>query len=764
MKKYYIPFALMFAYTSGNAQLPQLGKDPNSKVINAMSVQEKARLIMGLGMNVPGFKDNMQPPDTLKAYNPVDGSAGVTYAIPRLGIPAIVLTDGPAGMRINPNRKNDKATYYCTAFPIGTLLASTWDDATIKKVGRAIGSEVKEYGADVLLAPALNIHRNPLGGRNFEYYSEDPLVSGRSAAAYINGVQENGVGTSIKHFAANNHESNRMKINVEVDQRALREIYLRGFEIATAASNPWTLMSSYNKINGTYTSQNYDLITTILQKEWNYKGLVMTDWFAGDDGAAQMNAGNHMIMPGTKMQYNQILEAIKNGNLKMSMLDANVDKVLDLILRSPTFKHYKYSNKPNLAANAIVAKDAAAAGFVLLKNNNNTLPVIAGTTKIALFGNSAYQTITGGTGSGDVHKAYGISIADGLNKYYAVNKNLQQQYNDYLNDADKKMKKPEMMFMPVELPAEKIITAAEAEELAGKCDAAILTIGRTSGEFVDRKQDNDFSLTETERANLTKLSFAFHAKNKRFIVLLNIGGIIEMKTWYDMADAILLVWQPGQEGGNAVKDVVSGVVNPSGKLATTFPEQYLDVPSARSFPGTPAEMPTNVKYTEGIYVGYRYFEKNNVPVLYPFGYGLSYTDFVYSNVKISSGVFKDELFITADITNTGKTAGREVVQLYIGAPAKQMSKPVKELKGFAKTNLLLPGSKQTVSFKINKMDLASFDENISAWTAEAGEYKIYIGASSKDIKLNTSFTLPKNLIVKEVNNVLAPGKKITGLQ
>jgi beta-glucosidase len=763
MKNIIIPLAMIFSFAMANAQLPQLGKDANSKIIKEMSVQEKARLIMGLGMNVPGLPGNMLPPDTAKAYNPVDGSAGVTYAIPRLGIPAIVLTDGPAGMRINPTRANDKATYYCTAFPIGTLLASTWDEATIKKVGHAIGHEVKEYGADVLLGPALNIHRNPLGGRNFEYYSEDPLVAGKSAAAYINGVQENGVGTSIKHFAANNHESNRMKIDVQVDQRALREIYLRGFEMATAASKPWTLMSSYNKINGTYTSQSYDLVTTILQKEWNYKGLVMTDWFAGDDGAAQMNAGNHMIMPGTKNQYDQILEAVKNGSLKMSVLDANVDKVLNLILRSPTFKHYKYSNKPDLAGNAIIAKNAAADGFVLLKNERNTLPLKPGSVKVALFGNSSYRTITGGTGSGDVHKAYGISIADGLGKNYLLNKNLQQQYHDYLADADTKIKKPVMMFMPTELPAEKIITADEAAELANNSDVAILTIGRTSGEFVDRKLENDFYLTATEKANLKMVSDAFHAKNKSLVVLLNIGGIIEMKSWQDMADAILLVWQPGQEAGNAVKDAISGVVNPAGKLATTFPVDFTDVPSSKGFPGTPAEMPTAIKYTEGIYVGYRYFEKNNVPVAYPFGFGLSYTDFSYSNIKISSNAFANELTVTAEITNTGKIAGREVVEMYLTAPAEKLDKPVKELKGFAKTELLQPGKKQTVTFIINKMSLASFDEVQSAWVAEKGLYKVQIGSSSANIKLNASFSLGSELIVKKVDNVLAPKQKVTEL-
>lgn len=763
MKKIATSLAFTFAIAAASAQLPQLGKAANSKIINSMTVQEKARLIMGLGMNVPGLTDNMLPPDTAKAYNPVDGSAGVTYAIPRLGIPAIVLADGPAGMRINPTRANDKATYYCTAFPIGTLLASTWDERTIKKVGQAIGNEIKEYGADILLAPALNIHRNPLGGRNFEYYSEDPLVSGKSAAAYINGVQENGVGTSIKHFAANNHESNRMKIDVEVDQRALREIYLRGFEIATAASKPWTLMSSYNKINGTYTSQNYDLITTILQKEWNYKGLVMTDWFAGDDGAAQMNAGNHMIMPGTKMQYDQILDAVKNGSLKMSVLDANVDKVLNLIMRSQTFKHYKYSNKPNLAANAIVAKNAAADGFVLLKNERNTLPLKGAAVKIALFGNSAYHTIAGGTGSGDVHKAYAISIADGLGKHFIVNKDLQQQYNAYLEEADKKIKKPAMMFMPTELPAEKIITAEEATTLANNSEVAILTIGRTSGEFVDRKLENDFYLTETEKANLKIISNAFHVRNKSLIVLLNISGIIEMKSWQDMADAVFLVWQPGQEGGNAVKDVISGAVNPSGKLATTFPVEFTDVPSSKGFPGTPAEMPTNVKYTEGIYVGYRYFEKNKVPVVYPFGYGLSYTTFSYNDIKISSDVFTNELTVTADITNSGKTAGREVVEMYVGAPADKMDKPVKELKGFVKTDLLQPGKKQTVTFTIAKRDLASFDESQSAWIAEKGLYTIYVGSSSADIKLNAAFSLNNQVTVQKVNNVLASKQAITEL-
>ena len=764
MKKVFITAACLLTVSLVIAQLPQLGKDANEKVIKAMTVEEKTHLIMGLGMKVPGFRDDMDPPDSILVTNLLPGSAGQTYAIPRLGIPAIILADGPAGIRIQPRRENDPSTYYASAFPIGTLLASTWAQEIVKKVGHAIGHEVKEYGADVLLAPALNIHHNVLGGRNFEYYSEDPLISGKIAAAYITGVQENGVGTSIKHFAANNHEANRMKINVQMDQRTLREIYLRGFEIAITTSKPWTLMSSYNKLNGIYTSQNYDLITTILQKEWNYKGLVMTDWFAGDDGAAQMDAGNHMIMPGTKMQYGQILAAIKNNTLKSSMLDDNVNKVLELILHSPTFKHYKFSNKPNLAANASISRVAATEGFVLLKNESNALPVKKQGTKLALFGNSSYHTITGGTGSGDVNSAYSVAIAEGLSKHFMIDKTLQQQYISYLEDAEKKLPKPAMPFLPKNLAVEKEITANDAAELANRNDKAIFTIGRTSGEFVDRGTEADYYLTDAEKNYLNIISTAFHAKNKKLIVLLNICGPIEMKSWEKFADAILLIWQPGQEAGNAAADVVSGTINPSGKLATTFPVDYMDMPSSKGFPGTPSDTPTVVNYTEGIYNGYRYFEKYKIPVTYEFGFGLSYTTFTYSNIKISGKTFNEEIYVSVDITNTGKLPGKEVVQLYLAAPVAKLDKPDKELKGFVKTNLLRPGQKQTVKFIINKRDLASFNESESAWIADKGTYEIYMGTSSRLIKQRVTFSLDKNLTVQKVNNVLAPQQKISDLE
>ncbi len=769
--------AVKFISAQTGKALPQLGKNSNKEVIAAMTLEEKAKLLVGNGFRMPGARP--QGPTIGQTQDKVPGAAGTTFAIPRLGIPSIVVADGPAGLRIQPIRNNDSSkTYYATAFPVATLLASTWDTALVKKVGAAFGSEVHEYGVDILLAPALNIHRNPLGGRNFEYYSEDPLIAGKMTSAMVNGIESNGVGTSIKHYVANNQESNRNTVNTIVSERALREIYLKGFEIAVKGSQPWTVMSSYNKVNGTYTSEEHDLQTTVLRKEWGFKGFVMTDWFGGRNPVEQMKAGNDLLMPGTPQQAQRIIDAVNHDSLDVKVLDENVNRILNIILQSPSFKNYKYSDKPDLKKDAEVSRMAAEEGMVLLKNDGNSLP-LKNQKKIALFGNTSYEIIAGGTGSGDVNKAYTISLLHGLaNDGYEVDDEVKQQYSAYL--ADYKTKHPKKNFFEEfmnptppapEFEVSKDILSKKAEE----ADVAIYTIGRNAGEGRDRKLENDYYLSDAEKQLIKNIADAFHAKNKKFVVVLNIGGVIDVTSWRDNADAILLAWQPGLEAGNAIADVLNGKVDPSGKLATTFPMDYKDVPSAKNFPGKEypdqatgsgfmRQVPAEVTYEEGIYVGYRYYNTFNVSPAYEFGYGLSYTNFDYSNLKLSSSSFNNKINATVTVKNTGKVAGKEAVQLYISAPAKNLDKPSEELKAFAKTRLLRPGESQTISFDIGAADLSSFDTNRESWIAEAGTYSIKVGASSKNIKQTATFDLAKEIVTEKDNKVLVPQTEINEMK
>lgn len=761
---------------------PQLGSASIDEVVDAMTPDEKVRLLIGTGM--AGFSGETAVVGATGQLVP--GAAGTTYAIPRLGIPAVVLADGPAGLRITPVREGDDQTYYATAFPVGTTLAATWNTELVEQVGKAMGNEVLEYGVDVLLAPALNIHRNPLCGRNFEYYSEDPLVSGKMAAAMTNGVQSNGVGVSLKHFAVNNQETNRMGNDSRVTPRALREIYLKGFEIAVRESSPWTIMSSYNKINGTYAPENRELLTTILRDEWGYRGMVMTDWFGGKDAQAMVNAGNDLLMPGTPQQYEAILSAVKEGGISEADLNRNVKHILSLIVASPRFKGYAYSNRPDLQAHAEVTRQSAAEGMVLLKNND-ALPFSQSVKHIAAYGVSSYDFISGGTGSGDVNEAYTVSLVAGLrNAGYRLNSQLKEAYETYIAGENEKNKpdpnNPLAAFMPKVRPGEFVPASATLAQHAKESDVALITIGRTSGEFADRTLEGDFLLTDVEKKMIEAVSKAYKAEGKKTVVILNIGGVIETASWKHLPDAILVAWQSGQEGGNTVADLLSGKMNPSGKLAMTFPVHYMDAASSANFPWDPAVVKlagggfmgkvddgrdpvANVDYTvyeEDIYVGYRYFDTFQREVSYPFGYGLSYTTFDYVNPLINENA--EELIISIDVINSGPIPGKEAVQLYVTAPQNpSLPKPAKELKAFGKTSELKAGEKQTVTLKVAKSDLASYDNEQCAWVVDPGRYDMLVAASSRDVRQTLPLTLTEP-IIRKTNKVLQLQAPITIVQ
>ena len=752
MKKFFLIAATGLLTLSALAQ-PQLRSDNIDEVLKAMTLEEKATLLVGGARAV--IVDGVPTGTAAK----VPGAAGNTRPIDRLGIPGTVLADGPAGLRISPTRDGASQTFYCTGFPVGTLLASSWDLDLVEAVTTAMGQEVHEYGVDVLLAPGMNIHRNPLCGRNFEYFSEDPLLSGKMASAYVKGIQKNDVGVSVKHYAVNNQETNRNEDNARVSERALREIYLKNFEIAIKESAPWTVMSSYNQLNGEYTQQKKDLLTTILRDEWGYNGIVMTDWGSKAGTVKSAWSGNDLMEPGNQTEIDRIVAGVKDGSLAIEDVDRNVRNMLNYIVKTPAFKNYKYSNKPDLAGHAQVARKAAAEAMVLLRNEDNTLPVASG-KKVALFGISSLDFVAGGTGSGNVNKAYVVNMKEGLeNAGFTVDQALMNFYQaqlDYNRAVAALTSAGGRGFgFGSAKAAEVAIPEAAVNNEARNNDLAIVVIGRNAGEGADRRMVDDFDLTNIERELLRNVSTAFHAAGKKVIVVLNIGGVIETNSWKNMVDAIILPWSPGQEGANAVADVLTGKANPSGRLPMTFPINFMDHPSSANFPYNydrnagnqgrgPQQPRKDVDYTnyeEGIYVGYRYFATAGKEVSYPFGYGLSYTTFSYTKPVVKA--VADGFEATVTVTNTGAVAGKEVVELYVSAPAGGLEKPACELKGFAKTRELKPGESQTVTIKVTNYELASFNEAASAWEAAAGSYKLAFGSSVADVRATAAYQLKK---------------------
>jgi beta-glucosidase len=717
-----------------------------------MTIEEKIHLLKGSGL--------ASALGRVKPGQGIPGAVGTIVPTPRLGIPTIYLSDGPAGLRIEPTRDNDERTYYCTAFPIATLLASSWNVPLVEKVGIAMGNEALEYGLDVILGPGVNIQRHPFCGRNFEYYSEDPILTGYMGAAIVNGIESNGVGTSVKHFVANNQETERKNNDVIVSDRALREIYLKSFEIIVQKSQPMTIMSSYNKVNGSYVAESRDLLTTILREEWGFEGLVMSDWLGGRDAPGMIRAGNDLLEPGTKEQWKVLIKAHKKGELPLEAIDTSVRRILKLIIESKKMQQYKFTNQPNLEAHSELTRQSASEGMVLLKNNGS-LPLQAN-NNVALIGITSYDFIAGGTGSGDVNEAYSISLDIGLeNAGFTINAEAKQIFENHREANAKEFIKPEgirAMFEPY-IPPKIIYSSEQLEKIGASADIGIITIGRNSGEGGDRIAFDNFLLSQLEKDMIENTCKAFHKVGKKVIVVLNIGGVIETASWKELPDAILLVWQGGQEGGNSAADILSGKINPSGKLPMTFPINFSDHASDKNFPQEGGSMKItgiifpkeetpedekirNIDYTvyeEGIYVGYRHFDKANLEVSFPFGYGLSYTDFEYGEMDIIAQ--NDTLNIFLDIKNKGGLKGKEVVQFYVSMPSSKIDRANKELKAFIKTETLKPGETTSIKIQIPVSELRYWNETTSKWILENGIYNINVGASSRDIRQTKSVSI-----------------------
>ena len=730
---------------------PKLTEKNIDEVIKAMTLEEKARLLVGGSNNFFGDQAAVGGEADLVA-----GAAGTSPAIPRLGIPATVLTDGPAGVRIDPTRKGTTETFYATGFPIGSCLASTWNTELVRKVGEAVGNETKEYRCDVILGPGMNLHRNPLCGRNFEYYSEDPLLTGKIGAAYINGVQSQGAGVSAKHFAVNSQETNRTSVDEQLSQRAARELYLRGFEIAVRESQPWTVMSSYNMINGQYSMGNRDLLTSILRDDWGFKGIVMTDWIGirkGLETITEVQAGNDLMEPGQPAQVKEIIEGVKSGRLSIKDVDRNVRRMLEYIVKTPSFHQYPATNKPDLKAHAAITRQSACEGIVLLKNNG-CLPW-KNIKTVALFGENSYNLLSGGTGSGCVHTPYVVDLVEGLkNAGISTSKTLTDIYRKYYEYARVKFqleRHPANWFQQEQFGQQKYPEISFSPIAIGKevrqADAAIVTIGRQAGEGADRDIATEFNITDDERQLLTDVCKAFHDAKKPVVVIINSGSVIETASWRNLPDAIICAWQPGEEGGNSLADILTGKVSPSGHLTMTWPIAAVDHPSTEGYADKVA-----TKHHEDIYVGYRYFDTFNKEVAYPFGYGLSYTTFEFSKPKVKAN--GKTITVQVTVRNTGSVAGKEVAQVYVSAPQGSIEKPAQELKAFAKTRELQPGEQETLTMQIPVRMLASFDEGGSQWLTEAGLYTFKVGSSCRDIRCTATAKVGR--YTEKTSNALAP--------
>ena len=758
-------FATILA-VSVSAEELKLTEKNIDKVIEALTLQEKAHLVVGARL-----ADNKDAGGEIGYTKKlVPGVAGTTYPIERLGIAPVVMADGPSAVRLSVKREGEEKRYYATNVPSEILLASSWNDDATFRIGAILGEETRDYGIDVLLGPGLNMMRNPLCGRNYEYFSEDPLLAGKMGAAMTNGIESMGVGACPKHFAVNNQELNRLHNDARVSQRALREIYLKNFEITVKESQPWTIMTSYNNINGRHASEDRGLLETILRDEWGFKGLVVTDWGGGYDAAKQIWAGNDLIEPGRYAEVKRIMEAVKSGELAEADLDRCVKRVLELVVKSIRHKDYKFSNNPPLEKNGKLTREIEPEGFVLLKNEQSVLP-LKQEQKVALFGIGSYNLILANSVSVRSLNGRTVNLNEGLkNAGVVLHDALDKRYTKHLQNEIKRLTPVWKLrrwcsydIRPVELKDIRNHTASAAEA----ADIAVITIGRNSSEAFDRHVERDFNLNMHEQAMIAAVSRDFHSRGKKVVVVLNICSPIEIASWRDKVDAILVTWLPGQEAGNSIADALLGKVSPSGHLPITFPMKYADVPS-QNFPHNEFEWCSesgknlsrtfdqkqplyydvpNIDYTnyeEDIYIGYRYYATRKVEVAYPFGYGLTYSQFEMSNMKVKEN--KEGYKVTCEVKNIGKVAAKQVVQLYSSELQPEVDRPIIELRGFQKTPLLQAGESATVEIVIKKTDLMTYNEKASAWKLTKGDYELLLGFDSQTLPLKHKVTISKEIL------------------
>ncbi len=665
--------------------------DKIAQLIKRMSLEEKAALCTGA---------------TPWTTTPVD----------HLGIPAMIFSDGPHGVRhaADPNVLIADSLP-ATCFPTASCTASTWDVGLIHTMGQALAEECIALEVDVILGPGANMKRTPLCGRNFEYFSEDPFLAGQMAANFIEGVQSKGVGTSLKHFATNNQETRRLSISAVIDERSLREIYLPAFETAVKKGKPWTVMCAYNKLNGTFASENHKLLSEILKDEWGFEGLVISDWCAVHDRVASIRAGLDLEMPGPRdLRVKAVEEAVRSGALDESVLDDSVRRILKIVFKATkTPKGLGY----DITAHHALARKIASEGMVLLKNNG-VLP-LKQPKKIAIIGRAAKHAHFQGGGSSHINPTKVDSPYDALIKLAGK---AQVSYAEGY---------------PADYHTDQALID-EAVKNARLADVALLYIALPEKKESEGYDRADLDLTPQQVA----LIKAVGAVQPKTVAILNNGAPVVMGDWIMSVAAVLEAWMMGQAGGSAIADVLFGKVNPSGKLAESFPARLVDTPAFINFPGGNGE----VKYGEGIFIGYRYYDAKQVPVQFPFGYGLSYTTFSYQNPKVSSKTFRDMdgLIVSVDVTNTGKLAGKEVVQVYVHDHASELVRPVKELKGFSKVELL-PGETKTVTVPLDFRAFAYYHPAYKQWITEDGKFDILIGASSGDIRCSQTVTLKSTM-------------------